>query len=249
MENIDRLAAMISEGGGTVFFGGAGVSTESGLKDYRSEDGIYNTVTDYGCSPEEILSADFFHAHTETFYRFYRDYFLGEARPNRAHRALAKLEDMGLVSAVVTQNVDGLHTAAGSRNVTELHGTVEDNCCLRCGRRFDRSYIRNYEGTVPLCPCGGILKPKVTLYGEALDGEVCRRAAEAISRCNTLIVGGTSLTVYPAASFLGYFRGKNLAVINRESTPRDKDADLVFRESIGGVFDELMGVIGNTRGR
>lgn len=240
---------MISEDGGTVFFGGAGVSTESGLKDYRSEDGIYNTVTDYGCPPEKILSTEFFHSQPEIFYRFYRDCFLEKAHPNRAHKALARLEDLGLVSAIVTQNVDGLHTVAGSHNVMELHGTVADNYCLKCGRYFNLSYIKNYDGAVPLCPCGGIIKPKVTLYGETLDGEVCRQAAVAISRCNTVVVGGTSLSVYPAASFLEYFRGNNLVVINREETPRDREADLVFRESIGQVFDELMGVIGNTRDR
>lgn len=238
-DKIEQFAELIRRSERIVFFGGAGVSTESGLRDYRSEDGIYNAVMDYGCPPEEILSRSFFYRDPDTFYRFYRDFFLDDASPNRAHYALAELERRGKLLAVITQNVDGLHQAAGSSRVFELHGTTDRYYCLRCGESYGKGYIRDCEG-VPRCECGGLIRPEVTLYEERLNAQTVDMAIEAISRADMLIVGGTSLAVYPAAGFLDYFRGERLVVINKEPTPCDEEAGLVFHDSIGRVLESVV---------
>ena len=236
-EKIGELAELIKKSRSAVFFGGAGVSTESGVKDYRSEDGLYNAVKQYGVTPEEILSHEFFFEHTETFYDFYYKYFLlSDAKPNPAHIALAELEKRGVLSAVVTQNIDGLHQAAGSKRVYELHGTVYRHHCLKCGREFSKDDVAAFGGKVPHCQCGGLVKPDVVLYGEALDNATVSGAIRAISNADLMIVGGTSLAVYPAAGLLGYFRGEKIVLINRSETPYDSRADLVFRDKIGEVL-------------
>ena len=220
-----------------VFFGGAGVSTESGIPDFRSEDGLYRMK--YAVSPETMLSAGYFYSHTEEFYRFYRDKMLPLwAEPNAAHKKLAELEAKGKLLAVVTQNIDGLHQKAGSKKVYELHGSVHRNTCLTCGRKFSAEYIAANDG-VPHCPCGGLIKPDVVLYGETLDESTVEGALAAIASADTLIIAGTSLTVYPAAGFVSYFRGEHLVLINRDETPLDGKCDLVLREKVGEVFSEL----------
>lgn len=238
-KNIERLAELIKKSKSTVFFGGAGVSTESGVKDYRSEDGLYNTVREYGVPPETILSRSFFERNPETFYDFYRKYFIAEkVKPNAAHTALAELEKRGLMSAVITQNIDGLHQLAGSKNVLELHGTIFKYHCSRCQSEYGIDFLERTDG-VPRCEkCGGIVKPDVVLYEEPLDGDVMSRAVREISKAELLIIGGTSLAVYPAAGLLMYFTGKNIVLINKGEPPYDGRADLVFRESIGGVLGE-----------
>lgn len=238
----EKLKDIISGSSRIVFFGGAGVSTESGVKDYRSSDGLYNTVREYGVSPETILSRTFFFGNTQTFYDFYYKYFLDcEAQPNRAHRALALLEERGKLSSVITQNIDGLHQKAGSKNVLELHGTVAENFCTHCGKNFDMQYLKNLKGQIPYCDsCGGLIKPKVVLYEEALDEDVTGRAVREISKADTLIIGGTSLAVYPAASYVRYFNGNNLVLINREPTPYDSYADVVINDSIGDVLSAVV---------
>ena len=211
----NELSQIISQSRSLVFFGGAGVSTESGIPDFRSVDGLYNQKYDY--PPEQMLSHTFFERKTEDFYRFYRDKILSyavSAKPNAAHRKLAELEEKGILSAVVTQNIDGLHQAAGSKNVFELHGSVLRNYCTRCGRSFDIDYMINSEG-VPHCSCGGVIKPDVVLYEEALDDETVRGAVSAIASADTLIIAGTSMVVYPAAGLVNYFNGKHLVVINK----------------------------------
>lgn len=241
--NIEKLTAMIKECNNIVFFGGAGVSTESGIKDYRSKDGIYNTVKDYGVSPEEILSHDFFFQNTETFYDFYRKYFIVEAEPNDAHKALARLEAMGKLKAVITQNIDGLHQRGGSENVIELHGTPGKFFCASCGVCADSEEVMEIikSGAVPRCKhCDGIMRPKVVLYGEQLFEGVADAAVEAIDNADMLIVGGTSLAVYPAAAFVRYFRGKYIVIINKTATEYDSNADLIIRENIGEVFAKVM---------
>lgn len=243
-DKITALARAVKESRGIVFFGGAGVSTESGLKDYRSADGIYNTVHSYGVPPEEILSHDFFFEHTEIFYDFYREFFLAEAAPNSAHLALAELEREGRLTAVITQNVDCLHQAAGSRRVIELHGSAAKYRCVSCGKAFDLQYFKASGERVPKCSrCGAIIKPCVTLYGEMLDEMVINEAVGAISEADMLIVGGTSLTVYPAASFVRYFKGDCLAVINKDKTAVDSTADIALHDSIGKVLSEVMKLI------
>lgn len=240
---IKEFAEMIKECEKIVFFGGAGVSTESGVKDYRSKDGLYNTVKEYGVPPEEILSHHFFFEHTDVFYDFYRKYFIIEAQPNNAHKALAELENMGKLDAVITQNIDGLHQRAGSKNVIELHGTAGEFYCCECMAKGDSDKIigeiRN--GNIPKCPnCGGIMKPKVVLYEEPLYDGVAESAVEYVSNADMLIVGGTSLAVYPAASFVRYFRGKYIVIINKSETGYDSNADLVIRENIGEIFEKVM---------
>ena len=222
-----------------VFFGGAGVSTESGIKDFRSQDGLYRMQYKY--PPEEILSHTFFLENTEEFYRFYRDRILvSHSGPNAAHKALAEMERKGKLSAVVTQNIDGLHQLAGSKKVLELHGSVERNFCMRCHRFYPASAISESTG-IPRCECGGLIKPDVVLYEESLDSDVLEEAITEIERADTLIVGGTSLVVYPAAGLLQYFRGKNgLVLINRDRTPADSYADLVIHDSIGKVLGGLV---------
>ena len=238
MDSLSTLKNWIEESRAIVFFGGAGVSTESGLKDFRSQDGLYHEKYDY--PPETILSHSFFFAHTAEFYRFYLDKMLClTARPNPAHLALARLEAAGKLSAVVTQNIDGLHQAAGSKKVFELHGSVHRNYCLKCGKFYTAEDIATSTG-VPHCTCGGLIKPDVVLYVEGLDQACLMGAVQAIAGADLLIVGGTSLTVYPAAGLLQYYRGHRLVLINRDATPLDGQADLVFRDPIGKVLGEAV---------
>lgn len=242
-----KFAQMIKECDNVVFFGGAGVSTESGVKDYRSKDGLYNTVKDYGVSPEVILSHSFFFQNPGIFYDFYRKYFIADVKPNKAHKALAELEKMGKLKAVITQNIDGLHQMAGSKNVIELHGTAKEFYCSGCGKLSDNERIINTikGGEIPKCEyCGGIMKPKVVLYEEPLYEGVAEKAVSYIENADMLIVGGTSLAVYPAASFVRYFRGKYTVIINKLATDYDGNANLVIRENIGEVFDAAMGELG-----
>ena len=230
----EQLQTLIDGCSNMVFFGGAGVSTESGIPDFRSVDGLYHQH--YTWRPEEILSHDFFVAHPEEFYRFYRDKMLClTAKPNAAHLALARLEAEGKCRAVITQNIDGLHTAAGSKRVLELHGSVLRNHCMRCGKFYDVSAVQQSEG-VPRCGCGGVIKPDVVLYQESLDMRVLNEAVQAIESADLLIVGGTSLAVYPAAGLIDYFRKGKLVVINKTPTSADKRADLVFADPIGEVL-------------
>ncbi|MBR4515361.1 MAG: NAD-dependent protein deacylase [Lachnospiraceae bacterium] len=238
-ENIEKLKNAIEECNYIVFFGGAGVSTESGIPDFRSTDGLYNQKYKY--PPETIVSHSFFTMRTEEFYEFYKDKMLFPlASPNAAHRKLAELEERGKLKAVVTQNIDGLHQAAGSKEVLELHGSVLRNYCLGCGKRFDGlDYIMKSEG-VPKCDnCGGVVRPDVVLYEEGLDSSILARTMEHISKADMLIIGGTSLAVYPAAGMIDYFHGKYLVVINMAPTPRDKSADIVINDKIGQVFAQL----------
>ena len=234
---IETLKTWITESDNIVFFGGAGVSTESGIQDFRSVDGLYHQRFDY--PPETILSHSFFYRNTDYFYRFYREKMLPlEARPNAAHKKLAELERAGKLRAVVTQNIDGLHQKAGSENVYELHGSVYRNYCQKCGKFYPPEFIRDCDG-VPYCACGGLVKPDVVLYEEGLDSACIDGAVRAISQADVLIVGGTSLTVYPAAGLIRYYRGHKLVLINRDETPYDSYADLVLRKPIGQIFSQL----------
>ncbi len=240
MEPVMQLKSWIEESKNIVFFGGAGVSTESGIPDFRSQDGLYHQQYDY--PPEQILSHTFFVRKPEEFFRFYRNKMLApDARPNRAHLALAELERAGRLKAVITQNIDGLHQAAGSREVLELHGSVLRNHCMRCGKFYGMDAILNSVG-VPKCSCGGVIKPDVVLYEEGLDMDTLNRAVNYISRADVLIVGGTSLTVYPAAGLIDYYRGRKLVLINRDATPLDGQADLVIAGKIGEVLGEAVGL-------
>lgn len=241
-KKINEFAEMIRASRKAVFFGGAGVSTESGVKDYRSEDGLYNTVKEYGVSPEEILSHTFFINNPETFYDFYYKYFLEiNVEPNKAHYALAELESRGKLSSVITQNIDGLHQKAGSKNVIELHGTTSRHYCPQCGTAFPVEKIRELKGKVPKCEkCGAVIKPEVVLYEEPLNEAVVEKAIDEISSADLLIIGGTSLAVYPAAMYIRYFRGDNIVLINKGETQYDGTADLIFRESIGQVLSETV---------
>ncbi len=234
---IMQLQQIINESNNIVFFGGAGVSTESGIPDFRSVDGLYNQKYDY--PPEKILSHTFFNEHTEYFYDFYRDKMLAlDAEPNAAHLKLAELERAGRLSAVVTQNIDGLHQKAGSKNVFELHGSVHRNYCTSCHKFYSAEYIKNSEG-VPKCNCGGIIKPDVVLYEEGLDDNTVSGAINAIKNADCLIVAGTSLNVYPAAGFIRYFGGKYFVLINRDPTPADSMADLVIHGKVGKVLSAI----------
>ena len=236
-DQIKTLQRWVDESNSIVFFGGAGVSTESGIPDFRSVDGLYHQKYDY--PPEEILSRTFFDARPEEFYRFYRDKMLClEARPNAAHKKLAELEAAGKLRSVVTQNIDGLHQKAGSQRVWELHGSVHRNYCMRCHKSYSAQFIRDSQG-VPRCTCGGVIKPDVVLYEEALDSHVLEGALEDIRRADMLIIGGTSLVVYPAASLVRYYRGGRLVLINKSPTPYDAHADLV----IAGPIGEILGAI------
>lgn len=232
------LQQIIDDSKNIVFFGGAGVSTESGIPDFRSVDGLYNQKYDY--PPEEILSHTFFCNHTDYFYNFYRDKLIcTDAMPNPAHIKLAELEKAGKLKAVVTQNIDGLHQKAGSKNVYELHGSTLRNYCTRCGKFFDINYMQNSKG-VPKCDdCGSIIKPDVVLYEEGLDDKTVNGAVNAISKADCLIVAGTSLTVYPAAGFIRYFNGKHFVLINRDKTSADSYAELVIHDSVGKVLSEI----------
>lgn len=234
---LSKLQAITDAAKRIVFFGGAGVSTESGIKDFRSQDGLYNQK--YDVPPETILSHTYFMCNTEKFFAFYRDKMLClSAKPNASHLALTKLEQKGKLSGVVTQNIDGLHTAAGTKKVFELHGSVHRNYCMKCGRMYDAQYILNSTG-IPRCECGGIIKPDVVLYEEPLCDETVNGAVNAIREADTMIVAGTSLTVYPAAGLLRYFRGDKLVLINRTETPADETADLVIRQSVGEVLGKI----------
>lgn len=246
-EDIKKLKEIIENSKKIVFFGGAGVSTESNIPDFRSEEGLYNAQQQYGMSPEYMLSHSYFIDNPEGFYDYYKHNLVYEdAKPNKAHYALAKLEQDGKLIAVVTQNVDGLHQKAGSKTVYELHGSAARNYCMDCRKAFDMDYIMNpanCDGYVPKCDkCGGIVKPDVVLYEEALDESQIMGAVNAISQADTLIVGGTSLVVYPAAGLIRYFNGKNLVLINKSSTQYDSIANLVISDSIGKVLGEAVGV-------
>ena len=234
-EKIRQLKEIIDQTDNLVFFGGAGVSTESGIPDFRSTDGLYNMKYKY--PPEPIVSHTFFVRKTEEFYEFYKDKMMAlDAKPNKAHEKLAQWEREGKCRAVVTQNIDGLHQMAGSKKVLELHGSIHRNYCTKCGKFFDASYVKNSDG-IPRCDdCGGLIKPDVVLYEEALNELVIEAAVRAIRKADTLIVGGTSLAVYPAAGLLDYFRGDNLVVINKTATKADMSANLVIREPIGKVL-------------
>ena len=234
---IAKLQELIDKNQKIAFFGGAGVSTESGIPDFRSVDGLYNQKYDY--PPETILSHTFFRRYPEEFYRFYRDKMLAlDAKPNKAHLKLAELEAAGKLTGVITQNIDGLHQAAGSKHVMELHGSVHRNYCMRCGKFYDAEYMLHATG-VPTCDCGAIIKPDVVLYEEGLDNDVVRDAISTIAQADVLIVGGTSLAVYPAAGLLDYFRGNALVLVNKGATPQDKNADLLIQKPIGEVFAQI----------
>ncbi|MBD5451381.1 MAG: NAD-dependent protein deacylase [Lachnospiraceae bacterium] len=236
-KEIEKLQQMIDESERIVFFGGAGVSTESGIPDFRSVDGLYNQKYDY--PPETILSHTFYIKKPDEFFRFYRDKMLfTDAKPNAAHIALAKLEEAGKLTAVVTQNIDGLHQSAGSKKVLELHGSVLRNYCEKCNKFYDIHAIIESEG-VPVCECGGRIKPDVVLYEEGLDQNTLSESVRAISEADMLIIGGTSLAVYPAAGLIDYYRGNKLVLINKTPTARDTMADLVITDSIGEVFSQL----------
>ena len=231
------LQQMVDQARKIVFFGGAGVSTESGIPDFRSVDGLYHQKFDY--PPEQMLSHTFYERHPEEFFRFYREKMLAlDAQPNAAHRKLAELEQAGKLTGVVTQNIDGLHTKAGSRKVFELHGSVWRNYCQSCGKLYGPEFIQQSEG-VPRCSCGGRIKPDVVLYEEGLDNDVVSGAISAIRQADLMIVAGTSLTVYPAAGLVHYFRGSHLVLINRDATPYDSSADLVLHEKVGEVLGAL----------
>ena len=235
---IEQLREAVQKAKTVVFFGGAGVSTESGIPDFRSVDGLYNQKYDY--PPETILSHTFFMRHPEEFYRFYHDKLLShDAQPNAAHKKLAEWEQQGKLNAVITQNIDGLHQAAGSKKVLELHGSVLRNHCMQCNRFYDVETVKAAK-CVPYCEhCGGIIKPDVVLYEESLDNDVMDEAVRCIREADMMIIGGTSLAVYPAAGLIHYFRGDTLALVNRDPTPMDARADLVLHEKIGAVFSEL----------
>lgn len=238
---IEKLRIWMEESQSMVFFGGAGVSTESQIPDFRSEDGLYQAQSEFSYRPEDMLSHDFLMNHPDVFFKYYHDYILHpNAQPNPAHEALAEWEKKGNLAGVITQNIDGLHQLAGSKNVMELHGSVHQNYCVGCGASYPLSFMIEAQG-VPACPkCGGMVRPDVVLYGEALNQSVTKAAVQAISQADLLIVGGTSLVVYPAAGLLRYFKGKHLVLINKEATRMDRKADLIFRDPIGEVLKQTL---------
>lgn len=237
MESIEQLKQWVKESNRIVFFGGAGVSTESGIPDFRSVDGLYHQK--YEEPPETILSHTYYRNHTEAFYRFYKDKMLClSAKPNRAHFILADMEKKGKLKAVITQNIDGLHQAAGSQKVLELHGSVHRNYCRNCGKNYTAEYVLNAEG-IPRCTCGGELKPDVVLYEEGLDQQILNESIRCISEADMLMIGGTSLVVYPAAGLVNYYQGRKLVLINKSVTAMDGKADLVINDSIGKVFSQI----------
>ncbi|HIV53650.1 MAG TPA: NAD-dependent protein deacylase [Candidatus Mediterraneibacter norwichensis] len=239
-KEIEELQKIIDDSSRIVFFGGAGVSTESGIPDFRSADGIYHQQYKY--SPEQVVSHSFFMQHTEAFYDFYKEkMMILDAKPNPAHYKLAELEQAGKLTAVVTQNIDGLHQAAGSRTVYELHGSIHRNYCMECGRFYDAEYVKKTSG-IPRCECGGVIKPDVVLYEEGLDPKTIQGAVEAIAAADTLIIGGTSLVVYPAAGFIDYFGGKHLVVINKSETAKTVRAELSIAAPIGEIFSKIKAV-------
>ena len=236
-EKIQEFKELVDKSNNIVFFGGAGVSTESGIPDFRSKDGLYNQKYKY--PPEEILSHEFFIENTEEFYKFYKDKMNSlKYEPNITHKKLAYLEQEGKLKAVITQNIDGLHQKAGSKNVLELHGSVLRNHCIKCNKFYDAEYVFNSEG-IPKCTCGGIIKPDVVLYGESLDEEVLEKSVYAIAKADLMIVGGTSLMVSPANGLIRYFRGNNLVLINKDKTPYDNLANLVINDSLGKVMSNI----------
>ena len=235
MDKREELQRMIDESQNIVFFGGAGVSTESNIPDFRSADGLFRE--NYSYPPERIVSHTFFVQKPEIFYEFYKEKMMFlDVKPNKAHLKLAELEQAGKLKAVITQNIDGLHQMAGSKQVLELHGSIHRNYCQKCKKFYDGEYVKEAEG-IPKCDCGGVIKPDVVLYEEGLDNEIISQSIRAISEADMLIIGGTSLVVYPAAGFIDYFRGKYLVVINKSATPRDAHADLCIQEPIGEVLD------------
>ena len=239
-KEIEELQKIIDDSSRIVFFGGAGVSTESGIPDFRSADGIYHQQYKY--SPEQVVSHSFFMQHTEAFYDFYKEkMMILDAKPNPAHYKLAELEQAGKLTAVVTQNIDGLHQAAGSRTGYELHGSIHRNYCMECGRFYDAEYVKKTSG-IPRCECGGVIKPDVVLYEEGLDPKTIQGAVEAIAAADTLIIGGTSLVVYPAAGFIDYFGGKHLVVINKSETAKTVRAELSIAAPIGEIFSKIKAV-------
>lgn len=237
-DNIEQLTQILNKSNNIVFFGGAGMSTESGIPDFRSATGLFNEKLNITLTPEQLVSHTYFSRYPEHFFNFYKAKLIyPEAKPNLGHLALAKLEEMGKLKAIVTQNIDGLHQAAGSKNVFELHGSVHRNYCTNCKEFYDAEFIVNTPG-VPLCTkCGEIVKPDVVLYEEMLDDEVIQGAVKAIAAADTLIIGGTSLVVYPAAGLINYFRGKNLVLINKSATSADSSANLIIRDSIGKILN------------
>ncbi len=237
MDKIEILNKMIKESKKIVFFGGAGVSTESGIKDFRSAEGIYNM--EYKFSPEEVLSHSFYEKYTADFYDFYRQYLcFPDAKPNKAHYKLAELEKAGKLKAIITQNVDSLHQAAGSKNVFELHGSASRNYCTKCGKFFDFDAVYKSKG-IPKCECGGLIKPDVVLYEESLDDKVIKGAINCIKKADMLIVAGTSLRVYPAAGFINYFQGENFVLINKDETCMDSEFGLIIHDKVGEVLDKI----------
>lgn len=236
-EEVRKLQEIIDDSRRIVFFGGAGVSTESGIPDFRSADGIYHQHYKY--APEQVVSHSFFKAHPDVFYEFYKEKMMClEAEPNAAHRKLAQLEEAGRLTAVITQNIDGLHQKAGSKKVYELHGSIHRNYCQKCGRFYDAAFVKEAPG-IPRCGCGGIIKPDVVLYEESLDSMTIEKSVRAIAEADTLIIGGTSLVVYPAAGFIDYFRGKHLVVINKSATAREVGAELSISAPIGEILGQI----------
>ena len=234
---VQALEEIISKSSSIVFFGGAGVSTESGIPDFRSVDGLYHQKYDF--PPETILSHSFFLSHPDEFYKFYRDKMLCDtAKPNVAHLKLAELEKAGKLKAVITQNIDNLHQMAGSQKVLELHGSIHRNYCMRCKKQYSARFVKESKG-IPTCDCGGTIRPDVVLYEEGLDNQIIQKSIRAISEADMLIIGGTSLVVYPAAGFIDYFHGKYLVLINKDATARDVGATLTIHEPIGEVLDRI----------
>lgn len=236
-EEVRKLQEIIDDSRRIVFFGGAGVSTESGIPDFRSAEGIYHQHYKY--APEQVVSHSFFKAHPDVFYEFYKEKMMClEAEPNAAHQKLAQLEEAGRLTAVITQNIDGLHQKAGSKKVYELHGSIHRNYCQKCGRFYDAAFVKETPG-IPRCECGGIIKPDVVLYEESLDSMTIEKSIRAIAEADTLIIGGTSLVVYPAAGFIDYFRGKHLVVINKSATAREVGAQLSISAPIGEILGQI----------
>lgn len=239
MSKISKLQEIIDSSDNIVFFGGAGVSTESGIPDFRSQNGIYKSLKKYGDTPENLVSHSYYLEHTEEFFNYYKDNLVfKDAKPNPAHIALAKLEKIGKLKAIVTQNIDGLHQKAGSKNILELHGSIHRNYCQICGKEYELNPILKSDG-IPKCECGGIVKPDVVLYEEPLNNAVLNFSIDYISQADTLIIGGTSLVVYPAAGLINYFNGKNLVLINKSATHYDNLSSLVINDAIGEIFSQI----------
>lgn len=239
---INELKRLIEKSNNIVFFGGAGVSTESNIPDFRSSSGLFSEKLNRNFTPEQLVSHTFFVRYPDEFFKFYKDKLIyPDAKPNNAHKALAKLEEIGKLNAVITQNIDGLHQMAGSKNVYELHGSVHRNYCTKCHKFFDLDDMLALPGNIPHCDkCGGVVKPDVVLYEEGLDNEVINKTIHALTYADLLIIGGTSLVVYPAASFISYYRGRDIVLINKSSTGYDNDASLVINEAIGEVLKEAV---------